>query len=71
MYRKKEFDIDKRFLERHDPEYTFLVSRKCKCGHTVTIYNRHRREICRWCGRVVFLSPKEEFKYNMKRKGVI
>lgn len=62
---------NRNFIEVHDFNYTTLVSRKCKCGHSVPIYSRHRREICKWCGRMVFLDKKDEFKYNMKRMGVI
>lgn len=71
MYFKKERDFDFTKLELHDPNYTSLVSVKCKCGHTVSIYNRYKREICTWCGRLVFLTKKDEFYYNLKRKGVI
>lgn len=71
MYRKEKRNFDNCYITRYDPEYSSLVSRTCKCGHVIQIYNRHRREICKWCGRMVFLSKKEEFKYNMKRKGVI
>lgn len=62
---------NKKFITYYDSNYTSLVSRKCKCGHTVTIYNRYRRQTCRWCGRMVFLTKKDEFNYNMKRMGVI
>ena len=71
MFRKKKEPYDPYSINYHDPEYTSLVSKKCKCGHTLNIYNRHRREICNWCGRIVFLRKKDEFIYNMKRKGVI
>ena len=54
MYKEKEFNFDNNYMTYINPEYTSLVSRKCK-----------------WCGRTVFLTKKDEFKYNMKRKGVI
>lgn len=71
MYYTKTNSFDHAKLTLYDPNYTSLVSRKCKCGHTVTIYNRYNREICKWCGRLVFLTKKDEFDYFMKRKGVI
>ena len=71
MYRTKNTSFENGYIERYDSEYTSLVSRKCKCGHTVTIYNRYGREICKWCGRNVFLDKKHELYYIMKRKGVI
>lgn len=53
---------------KYNDEYTSLVSRTCKCGHVINIYNRYRREICSYCGALVFLTPKDEFMYKMKRK---
>ena len=64
----KHFDIDKMKPTFHDNEYTALLKRTCKCGHVVTIYTRHRREICSHCGRFVYLTPKDEFMHKMKRK---
>ena len=64
----KYFDIDKTKPMLHDNEYTALLKRTCKCGHVVTIYTRHRREICSHCGRFVYLTPKDEFLHQMKRK---
>ena len=64
----KYFDIDRMKPVRHNDEYTSLLKRKCKCGHTVTIYSRHRREICSHCGNYVYLTPKDEFLHQMKRK---
>lgn len=62
------FDIDRMKPVRHKDEYTTLLKRKCKCGHVVTIYSRYRREICKWCGRYVYLTPKDEFLHKIKRK---
>ena len=44
---------------KYNDEYTSLVTRYCVCGHAVNIYNRFGREICRWCGRNVFLTKKK------------
>ena len=64
----KYFDIDSRKPTFYNDEYTSLLKRKCKCGHAVTIYSRKRREICRYCGSYVYLTPKDEFIHQMKRK---
>ena len=54
-------DIEK----RHQFDLTHTV--KCKCGHSVTIYNRYRREICSFCGRNVFLTKKDEYKFIINK----
>lgn len=44
----------------------------CKCGHRVFILNNRNKEICTWCGKYVFKSKKDEFKYRLeeqKKKG--
>ena len=65
MSSHKTFEHNKN--HRYDSEYTSLVTVKCKCGHSVTIYNRYRRQLCSHCGRVVFLTKKDEFNYKLKR----
>ena len=54
-------------LHKYDSEYTSLLTVKCRCGHSVTIYNRYKREICSHCGRVVFLTKKDEYKFYLER----
>lgn len=71
MYSKKKRDYDHAYVIKYDERYITSVSRKCKCGHTVSIFNRNGREICKWCGRLVFIDKKYEFLYKMKRMGVI
>lgn len=43
----------------------------CECGHRVTITNRYKRKICRWCGRMVYLHEEDkkrnDFKSEMRR----
>lgn len=63
---ERNFDNKRAF--KYNDEYTSLVSRTCKCGHVVNIYNRFGREICSYCGRNVFLTKKHEFKYQMQRR---
>lgn len=41
---------------------------KCSCGCSTTITNKYHRAICRWCGNMVYLDKKEEFKNRMKEK---
>ena len=66
----KWFDIDRKKPFKYNAEYTAMVKRTCKCGHVVTIFSRHRREICSHCGAYVYLSKKDEFLHQLKRKGV-
>jgi len=42
---------------------------KCKCGHTTVLANKDRK-ICTWCGHYVYKTPRIEFKYKLKEKGV-
>ena len=43
---------------------------RCKCGHTVSIYPFEHRvsKICSWCGNLVFINKKEEFKYKLRKE---
>ena len=41
---------------KYDDEYTSKVTKICKCGHSVAIYNKEGKEICNHCGRLVFLT---------------
>ena len=53
-----------------DPEYTRSVSRTCKCGHVVNIYNKSGKVLCKWCGNIVFLNKKAEYDFKIKRRFV-
>lgn len=55
---------------RYNEKYRELITRKCKCGHSVNIFRKEGYEICSFCGKLVFLSKKHEFKYNMKRRNI-
>lgn len=61
------YSFDNAKIHRYDPEYIALMTVKCKCGHSVTIYNRFRREICSFCGRNVFLTDKDKFKFIINK----
>ena len=38
----------------------------CKCGHSISFYNTHKDyKTCSWCGRIVYKTPKIEFKYKL------
>lgn len=67
MKRNKNFGLGNMKLYKYDDEYTSLCTAKCTCGHSVTIYNRFRREYCSYCGKLVFLTKKDEYLYKMKR----
>ena len=38
---------------------------KCSCGHSVVITNRYNRTLCKWCGKWVFKTKKDEFIYRL------
>lgn len=40
---------------------------KCKCGHSINLFNTDRT-VCSWCGSFVYKNPKAEFKYQLKEK---
>lgn len=61
------YTFDHSKSHKYDSEYTSLVTVKCRCGHSVTIYNRYRRDVCSHCGRIVFLTKKDEYLYKLKR----
>ena len=48
------------------------IKRKCRCGHSLYVPKYRQSVKCNWCGRLVFYSDKDEFKYRlmkeMKRK---
>lgn len=64
MKNKKE--LGEAILNNGDKYLKF--KKKCECGHSLMILNREGILPCRWCGRLVFLSKKVEFKYKMKNK---
>lgn len=59
---------DKDLAIAHDEEYIRIVSRTCKCGHVINLYDRSGYAICRWCGNIVFLTKKAEYDYKIKRR---
>ena len=51
--------------ERMQDEYN-KVKYECRCGHKVIIPKWVDKQICGWCGKYVFKSKEDEFKYRMK-----
>lgn len=43
-----------------------LTYRKCKCGHSVDFY-KSKIIACTWCGRLIYASPKIEFKERLRK----
>ena len=40
---------------------------KCKCGHVLVMINK-KKDICSWCGRMVYKNKKEEFKDKLNKE---
>ena len=53
---------------KRDKEYNIKakLSTKCKCGHSITLWNKDGCYKCDWCGRLVFASKRIEMKYRQK-----
>lgn len=41
---------------------------KCECGHSVVIIPTRTKKLCSWCGRWVFRSKIEEFKFRVREQ---
>ena len=43
---------------------------KCSCGHTIVIYPFEKKvsKVCRYCGKLVFVNEKEEFKHKLSKE---
>lgn len=57
----KREELDKKRL-------SYFTSRNitCKCGHRIYIGNRYKKCICSWCGHMVYVDKKDEFKSLLK-----
>ena len=42
--------------------------KKCSCGHSVVINPSRDKIVCNYCGKFVFRSKEDEFKYRIKEK---
>lgn len=47
-------------------EYMAQFVHKCDCGHSMYLSPAHPKRICRWCGNMVYLDKREEFKERLK-----
>ena len=56
IYSKK--DMDKILNEYNKYSY------KCSCGHTVVIFPKEEKKLCKWCNNYVFKNKLDEFKYR-------
>ena len=45
------------------------IKYRCVCGHKVVIPKWVDKRVCSWCGRYVFKSKEDEFKYRLKEIG--
>lgn len=53
---------------KKDEKYETLkkLAKVCKCGHSITIWNKKGYIVCDWCGRLVFANEKIEKEYRQK-----
>ena len=53
---------------KRDKEYNIKakLSTKCKCGHSITLWNKNGYFTCKWCGRLVFVNRRAEMKFRQK-----
>ena len=51
-----------------EKKHQFATDHKttCKCGHTMVIYSKDGKMICRWCKRWCFVNEEAEKKYREK-----
>lgn len=56
--------------ERMCNEYDKVKYVCTRCGRRNIIPYNVEKVICSWCGRYVFKSKKDEFKYRLQEKGV-
>lgn len=40
----------------------------CKCGCRNTIGAQRDYVVCKWCSRLVFKNPKDEFEHRLRNK---
>lgn len=58
--------VDKEY-QRATDEYE-KVKYKCRCGHRVVIPNWVDKNVCSWCGRYVFKTKQDEFKFRLEER---
>ncbi len=40
----------------------------CECGHRMRITNKYKREICNYCGRMVYVRVEDKKRNEFKSK---
>ena len=38
------------------------------CHHTVEFWNNNKKTLCQWCGKYVFKTKKDEFKFRLEQR---
>ena len=49
-------------------DYYDKIRIKCKCGHSLIIPVFVDKQICSWCGHLVYRNKKLEFKVTLAKK---
>lgn len=44
------------------------IKYKCSCGHKIIIPKWIDKQVCDWCGRYVFKTKQDEFKFRLQEK---
>lgn len=57
-----------KYFNKKQSDYISLISRKCKCGHTITFETRAKNKKCSYCGNLVFWDKKSEYDFKIKRR---
>lgn len=53
--------------QRVSDEYD-KIKYKCSCGHKTMIPKWVDKQVCDWCGRYVFKTKQDEFKFRLQEK---
>lgn len=53
--------------QRVSDEYD-KVKYECSCGHKIVIPKWVNKQNCDWCGRYVFKTKQDEFKYRLEER---
>ena len=70
IFRDKIYEKDrlsnKEIMKLEDTRADVKV--KCKCGHVMIVPPRKDKVVCTWCGKYVFKSKEDEFKFRLLNK---
>lgn len=68
MKRIKNYKTDEEYEKLN--EVAKEHKHKCKCGHLIVIYPFEKKvsKICRYCGNLVFINEKEEFRHKLSKE---